>query len=405
MSKSALEDSVPEEQVSNKTWDAIRAVLLVVALMIGVWYCFFRTKPEFGDRHVEGYTMGTVYYSVLAHGVPIHSGKQDFWETLSQKIQQRLDEIDRAMSTYKPDSDVSRFNDSDSTDWFDVSSETAQVVQLAQTVSKLSNGAFDITVGPLVDLWGFGPKTKLFSVSELEGKVHELMGKIGFEKLDVRMNPPALKKSQPDLRIDLSAIAKGFAVDAIGELLETNGISNYRVEIGGEVRCHGKKTGGKIWAIGIEEPLLLPPGTPYFAVYCRLFLKDLSMATSGDNQNYRSVDGVKFSHIIDPRTGFPTEKIAQGTDVPQRRVASVSVIEPTCVQADALATAMFVLGPDEGIKLADSLHLPVLFLLRSHSDDPMQAEISEKASAAFLEQFPDKEDGKKRGKTRNETKK
>lgn len=385
MEKKRIEqnDDYTEDNVPRTAWDFVRYALILIVLGIGLWYYCFRKEAVFVDHQFDGETMGTSYL-VKVHDFPVHSAKVGDWETLVETIKKRVAQVDQAMSTYNNDSDISTFNASESTDWFAVSKDTATVVELALEISKLTDGAFDITVAPAVNLWGFGPKTSSFSAAELETKSNELKERIGYEKLEVRLDPPALKKERPDLAIDLSAIAKGYAVDAVGELLESKKLNNYMVEIGGEVRCRGNKGIKGPWAIAIERPLILPPGGLAFPGWQRrLLLNDLSLATSGDYQNYRSVDGMKYSHIIDPRTGFPTEKIAQGEDAPEYRLGSVSVLDKNCVRADALATAMFVLGPDKGLELAESQGLPVLFLLRSDNEDPSRAEVVERASAAF----------------------
>lgn len=395
MEKKQIEqnDDYSEDNVPKTVWDFVRYALILIVLGVGLWYYCFRKETIFLDHQFEGETMGTSYL-VKVHDFPTHSSKTGNWETLVEEIKKRITEVDQAMSTYKNDSDISTFNVSESTDWFDVSKDTATVVELALEISKLTDGAFDITVAPIVDLWGFGPKSPSFSAAELEAKSNELKEQIGYEKLEVRLDPPALKKERPDLTIDLSAIAKGYGVDTVGELLESKKINNYMVEIGGEVRCRGNKGIKGSWAIGIERPLLLPPGSPAFpGLQRRIFLKDQSLATSGDYQNYRSVDGVKYSHIIDPRTGFPTEKITQGENTPEYRLGSVSVLEKNCIRADALATALFVLGPNKGLELAESQGLPVLFLLRSQSEDPTRANIVERASVTFPK--PDSEQEKK----------
>lgn len=318
-----------------------------------------------------------VDFAVKVNGFPEH----DDWNVVAVAIQKALDDVDNAMSTYKPDSEVCRFNASESTDWFPVSAKTAEVVQIAQSISAATAGAFDITVAPLVDLWGFGPKDESFTFEAASQKVAELKNRVGFDKLEVRLDPPALKKSIPTLSIDLSAIAKGFAVDGAAKVLDDHRIGNYIVEVAGEVRCKGKK-GERAWIVGIEKPLQGIPGE-FHGVQKKIQLGDQGLATSGNSQIFREFDGRRLSHIIDPRTGFPTEQIPEGMPLPPERLGSVSVIDTTCARADAWATAMFVLGEQEGLLVAEREKLAVLFLLRTDKKGTQAPVIREAPSKAF----------------------
>jgi thiamine biosynthesis lipoprotein len=361
---------------SNFIGDVVRYAVILTVVGVGIW--FYLQKPlTYAAQEARGMTMGTDYSVKITHFPK--NNDPNAWKKFAQLIQQRLDDIDHAMSTYRDDSEISRFNVSDSTEWFGVSEKTAKVVQLSLEISKLSNGTFDITVGPLVDLWGFGPGHSEWTAKEIEEKTIEIKSRIGYDKLEVQIVPPALKKLIPELRIDLSAIAKGYAVDCVAELLEENHFVDYMVEVGGEVRCRGHKGEAKNWIVGIEKPFIdLQGGFP--GLQRKLHLGDRALATSGDYQNFRELDGKKYSHIIDPRTGFPTEQLADGEPEPTERLGSVSVLAETCARADALATAMFVLGEHKGLELAEKQGIAVLFLLRTgHKDDP----IREAASTAF----------------------
>jgi thiamine biosynthesis lipoprotein len=259
------------------------------------------------------------------------------------------------MSTYLPDSEVSRFNSSDQTEWFDVSRETVEVVSRAREISELSDGAFDITVGPLVALWNFGAASKGEAEFQLpsEEQIKATLANVGYQKLELRMLPPAIRKSNGQLQIDLSAIAKGYAVDAIVDVLESNGCSSFMVEIGGEVRARGSRPDGEGWRIGIESPdpqarkveLIVP-------------LHDQSMATSGDYRNFYRHEDKLYSHTIDPKTGRPVE----------HALTSCTVLNPDCASADALATTMLVLGPDAGKQWAEKHGVPVLMFVRSDGE-------------------------------------
>ena len=286
---------------------------------------------------VRGKTMGTTF------SVTIEAKKEsDLPEQklIQKKIQQRLSAINQSMSTYIDDSEISRFNQSDSTEWFSVKPDFAKVVQRSIEISKLTEGAFDVTVGPLVNQWGFG-KTKRDSDTPIPTKeeIDKILLQVGFDNLTVRLDPPAIKKSIPELKIDLSAVAKGYAVDQICELVISESAEFYFVEIGGEVRTSSSKADGKGWRVGIERP---QTGIQEIGAIAKL--QGQSMATSGNYRNYFESGGKFYSHTIDPRTGFPTD----------HSVLSASVIAEDCMTADALATAMMVLGPDQGKALVES---------------------------------------------------
>lgn len=292
----------------------------------------------------SGTTMGVVSYSVIAYGEP------DIQAEFESAIAEELEAVNQRMSTYIDDSEVSRFNQSTSTDWVAVSKETAAVVQRAQEISELSAGAFDITVQPLVALWSFSKnKPETF---ELPGEqvIAAELEKVGYKKLRVSLDPPALRKSIPALQIDLSAIAKGYAVDQVAGRLNAFGLDNYLIEVGGEVRAAGEKPDKMGWKVGIEKPI---PGVrePYRVI--DLYHK--SLASSGDYRNFFEHEGKRYSHTIDPRTGYPVN----------HAVTASSVIAADCATADAVATAIMVLGKDQGIQLAEKAGVQALVLERS----------------------------------------
>lgn len=295
---------------------------------------------------LAGDTMGTRYRVVLG----VELGHRES-ERLSETIEASLDGVDRAMSTWRSDSEVSSFSRSTSTEWFAVSPATVEVVGKALEISRITEGAFDVTVAPLVDLWEFGPHGEAPRVPDPE-LVAETSKNVGWRHLEAREAPPALRKAIPRLTIDLSAIAKGYAVDVVAEALSGAGIENYLVEIGGEIRGAGRRLDGRPWRVGVEVP---GSGLDVREV---LELEDRSLATSGDYRKYFVVEGKRYSHVIDPRTGMPA------LDAP----ASVSVVMQTCMEADALATALMVMGGEAGLAFAEQLRLPVQILSRSEGD-------------------------------------
>ena len=276
---------------------------------------------------------------------------------LKRDIDAELERVNDQMSAYRKSSEISRFNRATGEDWFSVSPETAQVVSAALKVSEESDGAFDVTVGPLISLWRFGPNKEEKKVPR-EDAIRKAMASTGYQKVKVRKEPPALRKLQGDVRINLSASAKGFGVDQVAGLLQRAGAPDYLVEIGGEVRTQGSKADGRAWAIGIETPTDYKRG-----IQETIHLGDRAMATSGDYRNFFKKDGKRYSHTIDPKTGRPVE----------HQLASVSVIADTCMQADAWATALMVLGPETGYALAVKKGFAVLFLIRKDNGFIRQA--------------------------------
>lgn len=292
---------------------------------------------------LEGTTMGTLYSIKVAH--PPAGLQQD---ALAARITAELDSLVALFSTYVPDSVLARVNESRSTDWLDVPAALVEVLAQARRVSELSDGAFDVTVGPLVDLWGFGPVVTGDRIPE-PAEIEALRTRVGYANIELRTDPPGLRKAHPDIRIDLSAIAKGYAVDRIAALLEADGIDNYLVDIGGELHGRGHNASGAPWRIGIERPL-----AGAHAVQAVIGIEAIGVATSGDYRNFFERDGQRYSHSIDPRTGRPVT----------HALASVTVISTRTLTADALATALLVLGPDAGYALAEREGLAALFIVR-----------------------------------------
>ncbi len=296
----------------------------------------------------EGPTMGTVYQvKVVREALPEARRKQ-----LEETIRGELDTVNGLMSTYLDDSELTRFNRHSETAPFAVSEATGRVFQAAQEVSRVSGGALDVTIGPLVNAWGFGPGSDVPDRPPPEMSDEEiavLRGRIGFEKLELSEEPWAIRKAQGDLYCDLSALAKGYAVDRMTEALAALGETDVMAEIGGEVRALGANDRGQAWRIGIERPQFTRG-----AVQRIVPLDSAALATSGDYRNYREFDGERVSHIMDPRTGRPI----------RHRLASVSVVHETCMMADAWSTALMVMGLDEGHELAEREGLAALFLVR-----------------------------------------
>ena len=342
----------------------LRAFILP-ALFVGTLFVllFVRREPApaIPQRHqvaVGGETMGTTWSVKAISASPLTIEQSAMLEL---NLQGALDGVNAAMSTWLDDSEVSKFNQHASTEPFPLSAETLAVLQAAKEVSDQSGGAFDITIAPVVEAWGFGVDDPLRGPTGAEAAI--LMASVGMEKLHLDPEAAAVTKSHPDLTIDLSAIAKGYGVDAVAQAVESAGYSEYMVEVGGEIRAAGRNARGVFWQIGIEQP-----DAERGALYSVLPLEDIGLATSGDYRNYIEQDGVRISHTIDARTGQPIS----------HTLASVSVLHDSAMYADALATAINVLGPQEGHALAESMNLPVMMLVRT-----APGEFAEKTTTAF----------------------
>src|SRR5690606_35834575 len=241
--------------------------------------------------------------------------------------------VDTSMSGYREDSEVSRFNATPSTDWFGVSRELVRVIETALEVGVESRGAFDVTVAPLVQLWGFGPSGGKAAAPPTESEIAVVRETIGSKKLHVREEPPAIRKMDSSIRIDLNGIAPGYAVDRIADRLDALELTRYMVDIGGEIRVRGQNKKNESWRIAVERPELAAG-----EVFAVLRLEDEAVATSGEYRNFVFRDGKRYSHTVDPRTGAP---IAHSLE-------SVVVVHPQAIYADAWATAYNVLGPNDG---------------------------------------------------------
>lgn len=294
---------------------------------------------------LSGDTMGTTYHITLV------ADPADLDSTaLKQKIDTRLRGINQSMSTYIPDSELMQLNAAAVAQPLPVSAELFEVLQISREVYELSAGRFDITVGPLVDLWGFGPAPSTNAVPD-PARIDLIRQQMGFDQVELDPGQRTLLRHKA-VSMDLSAVAKGYAVDKIAELITAEGFSRYMIEIGGEIRLAGLSPRNGPWRIGVERPD--PQGLEQVAERA-LELSDMAIATSGDYRNYFEVDGQRFSHTIDPLTGRPIH----------HRTASVTVLDPSCGRADALATAFNVLGVDEGLTLANRHGIPVYFLVKT----------------------------------------
>ncbi len=346
----------------------IRRLGLIVWIALGLCLgCAIpEEKPERLLYTFQGSTMGT-YFAVKLVRPAEQELSAEVQEQVMEEIEQSLDQVDRLMSTYRADSELSTFNASPSTDPFPLSAETFRVLEGALAVAESTGGALDVTVGPLVNAWGFGPDFE--ELPEMDQRqLEELRSRVGYHFLALSSDPrsPTVTKALPDLYVDLSSLAKGFAVDQTHARLSRLGYANLMVEVGGEVRASGVNLSGQAWRLGIERP-----ASAFGSLQRIVALENMALATSGDYRNYRERNGVRLSHIIDPRTGRPIG----------HRLASVSVIDESCMRADALSTALMVLGSEEGPAYAEREGLSALFLVREGDT------FREVASRAFQQKF------------------
>jgi len=331
-----------------KTWLVALASLLVLS----------GCEKPVEQVHISGPTMGTTYNIkyLPQDGIPSS-------DVLHKEVDRLLEQVNDQMSTYRKDSELSRFNQYQDTAPYEVSEQTATVVREAIRLNHLTQGALDVTVGPLVNLWGFGPEARPEVVPSDE-ELAERRANIGIHHLKVDGNH--LSKDLPHLYVDLSTIAKGWGVDVVADYIQSQGVENYMVEVGGEIRLKGVNREGVGWRIAIEKPTvdertiqeIIEPG-------------DYAIATSGDYRNYFERDGIRYSHIIDPKTGRPISN----------RVVSVTVLDKSCMTADGLATGLMVLGDDKGMEIAEQNNIPVFMIVKT--DDGFE-EVSSTAFKPFL---------------------
>jgi FAD:protein FMN transferase len=309
-----------------------RTIIILTAILLSTFLlgCLFKREVLF-----SGDTMGTTYHVKVIAGLFQRTG------FLKKQIENRLEDLNQSMSTFRPKSEISRFNAFNKVgEQFPVSTPFFQVMRIAKEVHALSDQAWDGTVMPLVNLWGFGPaasKKRVPSASEIKSQ----LSRTGFKHISLA-DEKALIKGKEDLQLDLASIAKGYGVDQLADLLQSQGFHDFLVEIGGEVFASGLRKDGRKWRVGINRP---QPDAAATDVYQVVTLANAALATSGDYRNFFEMDGKRYTHVIDPRTGYP---VSNG-------VVSVSVVADNCTVADGFATALMVLGVDKGLFLVNRL--------------------------------------------------
>lgn len=321
------------------------ASVFMMLTLVALAGCSFQPDEEVWE--ISGPAFGTSYHISVV--LPEDHGKL---EALAKGIDETLEGVDVSMSTWREDSELSKLNRrDDQSDWIPVSDGLFEVLARADEISRLTDGAFDVTIGPVVNLWGFGPDARPEQIPSEESLARAL-ATTGYEHLAFRPEPPAVKADVPQY-IDLSAIAKGYGVDVVARYLDSEGVEAYLVEIGGEIRTSGKKPDGNVWRLAIEQPV----ESTEHRVNLVVSLPSRAMATSGDYRNYYESEGRRFSHTIDPGTGQPIA----------HHLASVTVIADDSMTADALATGFTVMGYERASALATRENIPAYFIIRTEN--------------------------------------
>ncbi|HBJ76698.1 MAG TPA: thiamine biosynthesis protein ApbE [Porphyromonadaceae bacterium] len=299
--------------------------MLFILFLLGMFFKGLGKRKQFYTD--EGKIFGTYYHITYQHTSP-----------LTKEIGEELQRFDKSLSTFNPESTISRVNANDTS--VEIDAWFKKVFEKSIEVSNATKGAFDITVAPLVNAWGFGFKKREQVTKKL---IDSLMPLVGYKKV-VLCNGKVIKDN-PNIMLDCSAIAKGYACDVIGEMLEKKGVKNFMVEIGGEVFCKGSKANGEMWNIGISNPIEMgQEGGNVEDIQNVISLSNKGLATSGNYRNFYYEGGKRYAHTIDPHTGFPV----------QHTLLSATVIAPECIIADAYATAFMVLGEERSMKIVQS---------------------------------------------------
>lgn len=318
-----------------------KASLASLCFLVVVAACSPSDRPRV--YRLDGRTMGTTYHITAVVGPSVALAEN----ALQMRVDKALENVNQIMSTYIADSELSMLNKIPVNQAIIVSQALFDILLLSSKISEQSGGAFDVTVGPLVNLWGFGPDKSVNKKPELVA-IEDAKARVGYQQVLLDREKRQIVK-QANVTIDLSAIAKGYGADVIAKLFSQVGIGDYMIEVGGEIAVAGNNPAGTPWRIGVEQPTLAQTG-----VMEAVSTPMGGIATSGDYRNYFEVDGKRFSHTIDPKTGYPIE----------HHLASVTVVAPSAAEADAWATAINVLGPDAGYKLAVEKSLAVYLIIR-----------------------------------------
>ena len=316
-------------------------IFLLLAVIMVIEGCSDRSIQK-----LQGYVQGTTYHISYWSENPVDNKR------IKNSIETEYGTIDKLLSNYRTDSTIETFNSANNTDSFTVGPEIVSLVKVAQTLHHVSAGCYDLTIKPLFDLWGFQNETQ---VVPQQSSIDKTMAQIGMDKLEI-VDDIQLRKKQPDLKVDLSSIAQGYSVEKISQILEEQGIKNYLVEIGGELKTNGHKPDLSPWRIAVEKPL---PGEQKLHKVIDM-PKDMPFAvmTSGTYHHYFDENGVRYSHILDARNGRPVN----------HDLVSVTVINENPIIADAWSTTLLCLGQQEGMKAANKEKISAFFIQQQGSE-------------------------------------
>ncbi|GLX79621.1 thiamin biosynthesis lipoprotein ApbE [Thalassotalea insulae] len=321
------------------------AYLFIALLLTG---CFPSNDLEKREILLQGITMGTVAYHIKYVADPKGSVDIDKQSVdMHQGVEAILKQLNQDMSTWIPDSELSKFNSATTLEPVEISEGLRRVVAESIRLGHLSGGKLDVTVGPLVNLWGFGPESRP-EKQPTDEEITQAKARVGIDHLTLVENK--MSKAIPELYVDLSTIAKGYAVDLVAEYLEQQGFNDYLVEIGGELRAKGFKHTGELWVVAIEKPI-----SEERAVQQYIVPKDNAVATSGDYRKYFEENGQRFSHIIDPHTGKPID----------HKLVSATVIHPSSMTADGLSTALMLMGEQKALAFAEQNELAAYLIIKT----------------------------------------
>lgn len=304
------------------------------------------TQPAMQETLLYGQTMGSAWTLKIAGPMPASA------EDLRAGVQARFDSVNLALSTYRADSELSRFNRDDHGEWLDIDAELGEVMSYALGLAEDSGGAYDVTVGPLVNLWGFGPDPATHRVPEAAA-LESARARVGWRKVEVDATNRRARKA-PGVRVDLSSLGKGRGVDRAAEYLDSRGVANYLIDLSGKLRARGVNAHGETWRVAVEPPEADVTSAPPIFQADVIELSGKSVATAGDYRRFFELDGKHYSHIIDPRTGWPVT----------HHTVSASVIAADCMQADALATVLMAMSPQDAVAFANRRRLAALLIRR-----------------------------------------
>ena len=339
------------------------AKIAIAAASLALAACAASSRQSAAETLISGETMGSAWTVKLAGPLPAPA------EALRAGVQARFDAVNLALSTYRADSGLNRFNAVDTGQWVTIDAELGKVLSYALILAERSGGAYDVTVGPLVNLWGFGPDPATHEVPATAA-IEAARARVGWRGVEVDLANLRARK-RPGMRVDLSSLGKGRGVDRVAEYLDQQRVTDYLIDLSGKLRARGRNAHGTRWRVAVERPAADASSAAAALEPEVVTLVDESIATAGDYRRFFESGGRHYSHIIDPRTGFP---VAHAT-------VSATALFAGCMEADALATVMMVMAPADAMAMAERLRLRTLLIL--HGDDAQRGSFEVLRSTAW----------------------